>query len=91
LVYISDISAGINKSEHFNTRSRSDGDLAVTHLGTFRTTETLEEENERKEDWIFYDIKLVAGRKKMKFLKDKLLLLKACEIGRLQPGVGRAL
>jgi hypothetical protein len=49
-------------------------------LGTFQTIETLEEENGRKEDWIFYDIKLVAGRKKiLKFLKDKLLLLKACE------------
>jgi len=31
-------------------------------LGTFQATGTLEEENGRKEDWIFYDIKLVAGK-----------------------------
>jgi hypothetical protein len=36
-------------------------------LGTFQTTETLEEENGRKEDWIFYDIKLVAGSKRIEF------------------------
>jgi hypothetical protein len=48
-------------------------------LGTFQTTETLEDENRRKEDWIFYDIKLVDRRKIVMFLKDKLLLLKACE------------
>ena len=63
-------------------------------MGTLQTTETLEEESGRKEDWIFYDIELVAGRKNVKFVKDELLLLKAWKnrmsIRRKQPGVGRA-